>query len=144
MLYKTIYSHSDPCLFLYSGFKNDNCPISFSPSWLCDHVSKCKLTQGFWRYFCTRFGFQVTWPICRLSIELTALTTAGESFYVQTHTRIGVLIQSQLQIENGQLTTDYAKKFQHLDRDLFGSSNQNFSRRNETGFSACRWFRKFL
>ena len=55
---------------------------------------------------------------------------------MQTHTRIGVLIQSQLQIENGQLTTDYAKKFQNLDRDLFGSSNQNFSRRNETGFCA--------
>lgn len=62
--------------------------------------------------------------------------TAGESFYVQTHARIGVLIQSQLQIENGQLTTDYVKKFQNLGRDLCGSSNQNFSRRNETGFSA--------
>ena len=55
---------------------------------------------------------------------------------MQTHARIGVLIQSQLQIENGQLTTDYAKKFQNLDRDFSGSSNRNFSRRNETGFCA--------
>ena len=107
----------------------DNCPISYMPSWLRGHVSKCKLTQGLWRYFCMHFDFR-TGRLTNLPREKnikgsynSLFKTAGESFYVQTHARIGVLIQSQLQTENGQLITDYAKQFQNLDRDLSGSSN---------------------
>lgn len=113
-----LYSHSDPCLFLYLGFKNDTtalfriCLHGFAAMFL----SVSSLTGSGDISVCISIDFR-TGHLTNLPREKkikgsynSLFKTAGESLYVQTHARIGVLIQSQLQIENGQLTTDYAKK----------------------------------